>query len=1028
MKTKGLILTLSLGLAVASAAYFWAQNQFSGPEHYQAFKPTEKTFFIESEEEGESAKGYSRYMSLIRANPYTGQVGVADVKKAVDQAEHNPSYKRQSNHIQWTNKGPDNIGGRTRDIVVDNENPKRLFAGGVSGGLFRSTNGGTTWEPVKYEGSDKYKSLAIVCMEQASNGDIYFGTGEQGFAYSGAYKNGFGGKTGHIGMGIWKSTDRGKTWQHLESTIPNNPMTNSGGTWDNVHEIAISENNPQKIYAATDNGIRVSTDGGQNWSRINNMGSNGAYNGEPYLEVNTSPDGKTVYAATSSHLLRSTDNGKNFTLLNDDNQNQLPSGTYGRIETTISPSDPNFVYISIVNSGVNFITPDDLRGIYQTRDNGDNWTSIAEGDGFFDPYSRGGNDAQGVWDNAIGVDPSQKDRIFVGGINFWLWDGGGDNDGKGQWSQAASAFNFSGNKRYVHVDHHEVVFSMDAKPPKMYLANDGGIFRTRGDFTKDEKPKYKEINIGYNVTQFYALDASKRGDIVGGTQDNNSLKLLKNSLTGKSYQVVLGADGFYAEISDLNNDVYINESQQARVARSQDAGGSMDRLSFDDINGKESKSLFNTPFRLYENPDDSLSKDSVVFAADNNVVLEKGAEYEASAENAQYFRNDTSHFTQVGNNKFKADQDIAKLPGKTVKVLSNNGIEFEHTLKQGLSPLESIDIQDPVRALFTMPLENEIWLTDQMMNFSVNPSWFKLANVNLDVPMTLDYTNDGNTVFVGGWDGGISRVIRISGLRYAHFDKGAFKRDSLDVDVIGTFQNVVTGVDVDNKNDDRMLVTCGNYGSGDHVFYSQNAMDSASNVSFEVLDDEGPSSADLPLMPVYDGLFRMDSANQIFVGTEMGMWFLDLNNRSRGWVEINNGMPRVATHQLRQVKPFDWAKGPVIYAATHGRGIYLTRSTDQIPANDDWQANQKEDFEPALKVYPNPARNSTKVAFDIPKGERSLFQLVDLNGQIVREKNVKGTQGKQSFRLNVSELEKGNYILRMNGQSFEKTAKLSVAR
>lgn len=1082
MITKNRIVATSLGLIVSAGAFMLLPGNSYGPDYYQAYKPSDKTFFIGSEdgEKNESAKGHSDYMSLIMANPYTGDVAATDVKKAIDQAENNPAYKRKrSDHITWQNQGPDNIGGRTRAILVDNQNKRLVYAGGVSGGLWKSENSGSSWEAVSYEGADQYKSLAIVCMEQASNGDIYFGTGEQGFAYQGAYKDGFGGKTGHMGMGMWKSTDGGKTWKHLKSTIPQNPYTQGGTAWSNIHELAIDADNPQRIFAGTDRGLRVSEDGGNTWNKID-MGSSGQYTNATFLEVNCSPNGNTVFAATESKLFRSTDDGNSFKLVNDREQNTLPTFTLGRIETAISPSDNQYVYITCVNSGETFGSSDDLEGVYQSRNNGKDWEPIAKGGSFFDPFSRGGNVAQGSWDNVIAVDPSQKDRIFVGGIFFWLWDGSGDGDAQGEWSQAASSRDFSSNKRYMHVDHHEISFNMESDPPIMYVGNDGGIFRTRGDFTQKDKPKYKEVNTGYNTAQFYAMDASKRGDVIGGTQDNNTVYRLRNGYTGKSYERAIGGDGFYCEISDMNNDVYIGESQGANVGRSQDAGGSVDILSFEDINNKDRKSPFNTPFRLYENRNDTLSQDSVAVAAPEAVVMAEDVTFTKDdtipkklLTNAQklYFsdnpvnfkeetitgskevilqgdtldikkeeefdgfvvlRNlanvDPNNFQQVGVNSFSPTKDLAELPGNTIKVLSKNGLEYEYTFKKGLEPLETVQVQDPIRTLFTMPLRNEIWLTPGMLDFGSSPSWFKLTNVSLQTPLTLAYTPDGNTVFVGGWDNNISRVFRITGLRHAYFQKGAFDRSKLDVKEIQTFQNVVTGVSVNPNNEDELLVTCGNYGTGDHVFYSENATDTIQPVSFEKLDDAGPSEADLPTMPVYDGLFRMDSANQVFVGTEMGMWFLDLDKRSQGWLEVNQGMPRVPVHQLRQIKPAEWAAGPRIYAATHGRGIYYTSSTNPNSGVDEWNKDESSNFEPEMQVYPNPARTYTNVDIDIPEGANGQLQMVNMRGKVVKNRMVSGQPGTQQLRFQVSGLENGNYILRMSGNDFDKNAKLTVSQ
>ncbi len=1026
---KRIIFYLATTLTVFLLGLFMTEETFSpqykGPLHYQAFQPNEKVFYTGDEKkiEGNYAEGHARYLSLIRANPFTGKVSAGAVKKAVKQANENPVYKKQNNDFSWQSKGPDNIGGRTRAIVTSNQEDNVVFAGGVSGGLWRSDNGGTSWQPVPYEGANRYKSLSIVCMEQASNGGIYFGTGEQGFA-AGSYKTGRSGKTGHIGMGMWKSTDDGETWKHLKNTIPNSPFTSSTDGWNNVHELTIHPEKPEMVLAATDKGIKISKDGGQSWSK-SSVGDNGLYSNNVFLEVIFSPNGSTVYAASKEKVFKSTDKGQNFTMLNDSDQDALPKSGLGRIEIAIAPSDPDFVYLSMVSGS--FDTRDQLRGIYLSRDNGDTWETLAKGSGLFYPFSRGGNFAQGTYNNAMEVDPTQKDRLFLGGVQFWTWNGGGDFDAKGQWNQAASNQQFDKNDRYMHVDHHEITFDMDVNPPVMYVGNDGGVFKTKGNFTQENLPRYKEVNTGYNTTQFYAFDAAKSGDIMGGTQDNNTLKLQKNGYTGKSFEPVIGGDGFYCEIADINNDIFIGESINANINRSRDAGESIDQISFEKIDNLGSKTLFNNPFKLYENLNDSLSKDSVTYSATNEVVLEAGEVIDTvKDENLPLYNSDDEHFKSLGDQSFEAKKAIAKLPGEKVKVLSRNSVKFPYKLTKALAPLDVIKVQDPVRTFFTLPLRNEIWLTDQMLNFSVNPSWFKLADVSLQTPMVLDYTPDGNTLYVGGWDRNLSRLYRIEGLRTAHFDEGEFDQSELDVQLIETFENVVTGISIDPNDEDRLLVTCGNYGTKKHVFYSQNAMQAANAVNFEALDNLGPEAANLPTMPVYDGLFRQDSAKQVFVGTEMGVWFLNLDKRNQGWIEVNEGMPRVATHMVRQVKPTEWATGPRIYAATHGRGIFYTSSTNPSAGTDDWQRGSNSNFDPSLKVYPNPAGSYANVQYDVSKGFDGYLQVIDLKGQVVKQNPIPGNGRKETEPIPVSDLKPGTYIVRIQGNQFDKQTKLTI--
>src|SRR6267143_565379 len=147
----------------------------------------------------------------------------------------------------WVSIGPGNIGGRIRSILVHPRVPDTMWVGGVSGGVWKTTNGEDTWSTT----TDLMANLAVTCMAMDSTGPditLYAGTGE-GFLYNNAVQ----------GDGIFKSIDAGSHWTRLPSTANDN--------FRRVNRLAISPTNPQILLAATDSGIFRSTDGGDNWSQ-----------------------------------------------------------------------------------------------------------------------------------------------------------------------------------------------------------------------------------------------------------------------------------------------------------------------------------------------------------------------------------------------------------------------------------------------------------------------------------------------------------------------------------------------------------------------------------------------------------------------------------------------------------------------------------------------------------------------------------------------------------------------------------------
>ncbi|MCE9539137.1 MAG: hypothetical protein K8R85_07960, partial [Bacteroidetes bacterium] len=197
------------------------------------------------------AKGSAKWLFNIQKNPLTGMIDPMDVLKSREE-----SYQMFTNRatsalgLEWSELGPDNIGGRTRAILIDKNNPDRMFAGSVSGGLFVSMNGGSNWSPVA--GFDQQPNLAIVSITQAANGDIYAGTGEGDFYfYTGS------GSAGILGAGIYKATYDGTSYSafsRITSTIPttvNNSGASAATAFCSVHELGADPVNANRIYAAT---------------------------------------------------------------------------------------------------------------------------------------------------------------------------------------------------------------------------------------------------------------------------------------------------------------------------------------------------------------------------------------------------------------------------------------------------------------------------------------------------------------------------------------------------------------------------------------------------------------------------------------------------------------------------------------------------------------------------------------------------------------------------------------------------------
>lgn len=289
--------------------------------------------------------------------------------------------KNSSNRIMetlnWVERGPANVGGRTRAIAVDPDDAahQTWFAGAVGGGVWKTTDAGTSWTPL----TDDLPNLAITCLEIAKSNTqvLYAGTGE-----------GFNNADAIVGNGIMKTSDKGATWSQLASTADD-------VNFANVNRLAIDPANENIVVAATNTGIFKTVDGGVSWTKVYSV---------QVQDLRANPENfNTIYATTSLGVIRSHDAGDTWAL-----PEKAKFGG-GRIEIAPALNDTNRVYAS-VNS-----TPN---RVYATFDAGTTWVEVQEADG----SDIGWLGQQGWYNNTIGVNPYDENIVYLGGIDLWQAD------------------------------------------------------------------------------------------------------------------------------------------------------------------------------------------------------------------------------------------------------------------------------------------------------------------------------------------------------------------------------------------------------------------------------------------------------------------------------------------------------------------------------------------------------------------------------------------------------------------------------
>lgn len=837
--------------------------------------------------------GAMQYLLSVRGNQFTKTVDPADVSAAVQQANKQRAFSKNGFPLQWNELGPDNVGGRTRAILIDRNDNKIVYAGSVGGGLWKSTTAGSSWNLTTKD----LDNQAITSITQTPNGHIFFGTGELELVQG---SNG-NGNSGVAGAGVYKATDGGN-FTKLPSTDP----ATAGSQWSRVNSLASDPTN-NRVYAGIGNGLYWSEDGGNTWTKINGQGIGTS----SCKEVKVASDG-TVFAVIGVGLFRSANGKDDYVRVGTTPNPAAISSANNRLSVAIAPTDPKFIYCMASSSN-----DSRLLAVYKSEDKGDSWTVIGTGNGTFFDILGSAAQGQGYYNNVIAVDPTDKDRVYAGGYAMWIWTK------TGGWTQISSTFESFTNTKYLHVDQHAIVFDTKTTPYTIYFGNDGGIFKSinRGE-------SFFSVNRNYSVTQFYGIAADARGRVIGGSQDNGTQYI--NELggnTGKSSFEIIGGDGFQAEISRLNPNVFFGGSQYGNYLRSQNSGQSFNTFFDDNLQPRVNspRAPFNSPIQLWENLNDSSSK-------------------------------------------------------------------------------------------FAFGITNEVWMTQEALNFAKTPTWYKLGNI-AGPSQTLDFSPNGNVLYVGTENGNLYRISNLLAANYADTANRTipatigFKLEQL---VTGEPGRTVTGISVDPNDSNTIVVTFGNYGNQDYVLRSSNALAAAGSVVFTNI------TGTLPRMPVYDVEISTRNSDHIVIATELGVWATE--NGGANWTEQNTGLGRVATFMLRMYE-FSVNDGPVLYAASHGRGFFRSSSLTTPGYKEFSKAPQFE-----LTAFPNPAVDNATLKFHTPDNGKVSISVIDIKGREIFSQKKDVHSGLNNININISAFSAGTYFVRMNDGNRNGFTKLVVVK
>lgn len=424
--------------------------------------------------------------------------------------------------------GPAVTSGRVVDFAVHPRNRGHYYAAAGSGGVWKTTNDGTTWTPV-FDDQGSY-SIGCVVLDPKSPQTVWVGTGENNSQRSVGY-----------GDGVYRSDDGGKSWKNLG-------LKSS----EHIGRIVLDPRNSETVYVAAqgplwgpggDRGLYKSINGGKTWQCVLNISENTGV-----TDIVLDPRSPDVILAAAYQRRRhvwtlidggpeggihkSTDGGKNWRNLSSG----LPKGDLGRIGLTVAPSNPETVYAIIEST-------DKKGGIFRSTDFGETWEKRNDFDQQAQYYSR------------LYVDPKNLNRIYVMNVLIQVSDDGGKTLSKL-------------GEKFKHVDNHALW--IDPRDPNFYRVGcDGGVYESH-----DRAANWR-FTANLPITQFYDVacdEAAPFYRVYGGTQDNFTLggparNRSVHGITNADWQVAQDGDGFHCKVDPRNPDTVYAEAQYGVLVR-----------------------------------------------------------------------------------------------------------------------------------------------------------------------------------------------------------------------------------------------------------------------------------------------------------------------------------------------------------------------------------------------------------------------------------------------------------------------------
>jgi hypothetical protein len=424
----------------------------------------------------------------------------------------------------WTSLGPNSSTGgyagigRINRITFHPTNTNIIFACTAGGGLWKTSNGGSSWVPL----TDHLASIGTsgLVINPVDPNIMYLATGDGDGADTYSY-------------GVLKSTDGGLTWNATGLTFSTGVV---------IYKLQGHSTDPNIILAGTNNGLFRTSNGGSTWTKVVSSGQ--------FYDVESLTGTNNMVAVTKGSFYRSTDGGATWVLA-------TTITSTGRIALAVSPANPNFVAALVSNTSNGF------KGFYASVDGGLTYTLRSSSPNVMGWETNGSDSGGQAWyDLCMAISPVDINQIIVGGVNTWKSTNGGVS-----WTIMTNWYQTS-TIPAMHADHHDLIFQNSTT---IFSANDGGIYKSTNNGVS-----WTDLTNGMSISQLYRASASQTDiRVIAGLQDNGT-KL--RSTTG-TWSDEIGGDGMDCAIDPTNPSYMYGTLYYGDIQRSANGGNSWSSIT-----------------------------------------------------------------------------------------------------------------------------------------------------------------------------------------------------------------------------------------------------------------------------------------------------------------------------------------------------------------------------------------------------------------------------------------------------------------